>query len=54
MTEKAKCDHDIVSSTTETGPYCCQCKVPLVSLFTPIPRDTPAGQLLYAILRKAP
>ena len=45
----SECSHDIVSSTFERGPYCCQCNRPLVGFFTPIPRDTPAGALLYAM-----
>lgn len=50
MTE---CQHDIVTSTVQRGPYCCQCDAPLVGVFTPIRRDTPAGALLWA-MKQAP
>lgn len=51
MTEEQKnCKHDKYSSSTkETGPYCCECGVKLVSLFSNIPRETPAGAVLYAM-----
>lgn len=50
MTE---CQHDIVTSTVQRGPYCCQCNAPLVGFFTPIRRDTPAGALLWAMKQAA-
>ena len=50
MTE---CPHHIVTSTTQRGPYCCQCDAPLVGIFNPIRRDTVAGALMWAMKQAA-
>lgn len=50
MTE---CKHHIVTSTTQRGPYCCQCNVPLVGIFSPIRRDTVGGALMWAMKQVA-
>jgi hypothetical protein len=47
------CEHNNVTSTVDKGPHCCDCKEPLVSMFIPISRNTPAGALMYA-LRQIP
>lgn len=43
------CEHIWVTSTRERGPHCCDCKAPLVGIFNPIRRDTPAGALMWAM-----
>lgn len=43
------CEHRWTTSTFERGPHCSDCKEPLVSMFWPISRNTPAGALLYAL-----
>lgn len=51
-TQSKPCEHEWVTSTRETGPVCADCREPLVSLFSGLSRNTPAGALLYA-MRKA-
>jgi len=48
-----QCPHRYVTSTFKLGPHCVDCGEPLISLFSPISRNTPVGALLYA-LRKDP
>lgn len=43
------CEHNIVTATRELGPHCCDCSEPLVGIFNPISRNTPAGAILYAM-----
>lgn len=35
---QSRCPHNIVSSTFERGPHCCECNVDLLSMFHTIPR----------------
>lgn len=49
MSEQPSCSHVWVTSTDKLGPHCCDCKEPLVGVFTPISRRTPFGALLYAM-----
>ena len=49
MGEQTNCEHLYVTSTDRLGPHCCDCKEPLVGIFTPVSRRTPYGALLYAM-----
>lgn len=47
------CQHNIVTSTHERGPHCCQCDRNLVGIFTPVLRDTVPGALMYSLKQSA-
>ena len=43
------CEHNFTTSTFADGPHCADCKEPIVSMFNPVSRNTPAGAILYAL-----
>lgn len=47
--EAMTCEHDLVTSTFAKGPHCANCGHPLVSVFNSTSRNTPAGEVLYAL-----
>jgi len=50
-TPATTCQHPLITSTYSAGVHCYKCKEPLVSFFMPISRKTPAGAVIYAIMR---